>query len=146
MHKKSKIKKWFKSKQIEKDIFTKWIKSNFIKGDSLDTSNFIINYNYDYIEMRYTLMEVFLFQADKNVLDISYNKIDNLLNIQIVLLDGTELDPKKIEHLKNSFPKYDINIKEIYLTLNQYNESKGDWISKKYKWLDNILFSKMEVK
>jgi hypothetical protein len=52
------------------------------------------DYNLAYINTHYALIEAFLFEADKNVLDISYSIDDKKMTIQVVLLDGFTLSQK----------------------------------------------------
>lgn len=90
-------------------------------------------------------MEAFLFKADKSVLDISYNIAEKQITIQVVLLEGFTLPQESIENVKKSLVSFEIVITELYLTKEQFNESKGEWLPQYYKWLDYLLFSKAEV-
>jgi hypothetical protein len=103
------------------------------------------NYNYELINTQYALMEVFLFKAGKPVLDISYSIDEKKLTIQIVLLEGFNLPPKRIVDIKERLLNFDVVIKELYLTKEQFNESKGEWQPQYYKWLNYLLFSKAEA-
>lgn len=95
--------------------------------------------------MKYALMQVFMFKADKSVLDISYSVNEKNLTIQVVLLEGYTLSNEKIDNIKNSLIGFDVVIKEFYLTKEQFNESKGEWLPKYYEWLDYLLISKAEA-
>lgn len=103
------------------------------------------NYNYKYINTQYILIKVFLFKADKNVLDISYNIDKNKILIQVVLLEGFTLSQERIDSVKESLADFDVVITELYLTKKQFNENKGEWQPKYYKWIGYLLFSKSEV-
>jgi hypothetical protein len=103
------------------------------------------NYNYELINIQYALMEVFLFKADKNVLDISYSIDGRNFFIQVVLLDGYTLTYERIKNIKEKFSSFEVVITELHLTKSLYNESKEEWQPKYYKWLDYLLFSKAEV-
>lgn len=83
--------------------------------------------------------------ADKNVLDISYNFNETKIDIQVVLLEGFNLSQDRIANLKEKLSSFDVATTEIYLTKKQFNENKGEWQPRYYKWLDHLLFSKAEV-
>lgn len=104
-----------------------------------------MEYNLDYINLKYTLINCFLFKADKNVLDISYNFNETKIDIQVVLLEGFNLSQERIANLKERLSSFDVAITELYLTKKQFNENKGEWQPRYYKWLDHLLFSKAEV-
>lgn len=104
-----------------------------------------MEYNIDYINLKYTLINYFLLKADKNVLDISYSLDGKKLFIQVVLLDGFTLSQERVENTKERLSSFDVAITELHLTKGQFNESKGEWQPQYYKWLDYLLFSKAEV-
>lgn len=104
-----------------------------------------MEYNIDYINLKYNLISCFLFKADKAILDISYSVNKKDLTIQVVLLKGFTLSHEKINDVKKSLVGFETVITEIYLTKEQFNESKGEWQPQYYKWLDYLLFSKSEV-
>lgn len=104
-----------------------------------------MEYNLKHINLKYTLINCFLFKADKNVLDISYSVNETKLAIQVVLLEGFNLSQEKIANIKERLSSFDVAITELYLTKKQFNESKGEWQPRYYKWLDYLLFSKAEV-
>ena len=103
------------------------------------------NYNYKYIDIHYALIEELLFNADKNILDISYNVNMDKLIIQIVLLKGHTLSDEKKANIKRRLIDFDISIKEFYLNSEQFNKNKGEWKPIYYDWLDYLLFSKAET-
>lgn len=103
------------------------------------------NYNYEFINVQYSLIEVFLIKADKNILDISYSVAEKHIAIQIVLIEGSVLPRERIDSLKKALGDFSIFITELYLTKEQFNESKGEWQPKYYTWLDYLLFSKAEI-
>lgn len=106
---------------------------------------FFMRYNDEYINFKYALAKLFLSKANKNILDISYSLNDTEVNIQIVLLEDIEISKIFQQTIDNDLRKFTFNIHEVYLTKDQYNESKGEWNPKYYKWLDNVLFSKGEA-
>ena len=67
------------------------------------------------------------------------------MDIQVVLLEGFNLSQERIANLKERLSSFDVAITEIYLTKKQFNENKGEWQPRYYKWLDHLLFSKAEV-
>lgn len=86
-----------------------------------------------------------MLKASRNLLDVSYNKNDKELIIQVVLLNGKTLSDEIKKHLHISFPEFELSIKELTITKESFNVSKGEWVPKNYKWLDNVLFCKSEV-
>lgn len=104
-----------------------------------------MEYNIDYINLKYILINCFLIKADKNVLDISYSVNDSKIAIQVVLLDGFTLSQEKVENIKQELSSFDVTITELHLTKEQFNENKGEWKPQYYKWLDYLLFSKADV-
>ena len=104
-----------------------------------------MNYNLNYINLKYSLINCFLIKAEKAILDISYSVNDKKINIQVVLLEGFTLSPDRIDSVKESLIGFDVIITELFLTKEQFNESKGEWQPLYYKWLDYLLFSKAEV-
>jgi hypothetical protein len=104
-----------------------------------------VRYNIEFINIQYAIISSFLIKADKNVLDISYNINGNEIAIQIVMLEGFTLSQKQIDDVKKNLGSFDVSIVELYLTKEQFNENKGEWLPQYYKWLDYLLFSKAEV-
>ncbi len=105
-----------------------------------------MEYNIDYINLKYTLINCFLLKADKNVLDVSYSIDGRKIYIQVVFLEGFTLSKERVENIiKERLSSFDVVITELYLTKEQFNESKGEWEPQYYKWLDYLLFSKAEV-
>lgn len=104
-----------------------------------------MEYNIEYIDREYALMNIFLIDAQRNVLDVSYSITDTNLVIQIILLDGSRVPDAIMQKTKESFPSYNVTIKQQYISKEKYNENVGDWSPKYYEWLDNLLFSKAEV-
>jgi hypothetical protein len=104
-----------------------------------------MEYDLDYINLKYTLINCLLFKVDRTVLDISYSVDEKKIAIQVVLLEGFTLSHEKIDKVKESLVGFDVTITELYLTKEQFNESRGKWQPQYYKWLDYLLFSKAEV-
>jgi predicted amino acid-binding ACT domain protein len=104
-----------------------------------------MEYNSEYINIKYALISAFLFKADSNILDISYNVQSDTLTIQVVLLEGAILSETLKEKAKINLPELDIVINVIHLTKEEFNENKGEWLPKHYQWLNYLLFSKAEA-
>lgn len=104
-----------------------------------------MEYNVDYLNAHYGLITVFLINADKYILDISYNRIATKISIQVVLLNGNNLSEKMKDLLPEVLPGFEFSIEEIHLSKEQFNENKGDWRPLHYQWLEHLLFSKAEV-
>ena len=104
-----------------------------------------MRYNIDYLNLKYALVQAFMYNASTDILDISYNRTDTKIEIQVVLLKGHFLSEQFKEKVKENLPEFDLSIKEMYVTKEQYNENIGEWAPKYYDWLENLLFSKAEV-
>jgi hypothetical protein len=104
-----------------------------------------MEYDIDYLELKYNLINCFLINLHKNILDISYSIHDKNITIQVVLLTGYNLSPTSLEIIHEKLSDFKFEIKEIHLTKSEYNQSKGEWPPLNYKWLDYLLFSKAEV-
>ncbi len=95
-----------------------------------------MKYDLGYLNTKYTLIGLFMLKACRNLLDVSYSKNDKELIIQVVLLNGKTLSDEVKKDLHISFPEFEITIKELTITKESFNESKGEWEPKNYKWLD----------
>ena len=104
-----------------------------------------MQYNIDYLNVKYALVKAFLFNASEDILDISYCRIGTKIEIQVVLLQGCFLSEQMKERVKENLPEFDLSIEELHVTKEQFNENIGDWVPKYYDWLENVLFSKAEV-
>lgn len=104
-----------------------------------------MEYNIEYINLKFTLINCFLVKVDENVLDISYSVNGNEITIQVVLLEGFTLSHDRIDKVKESLGSFDVSIAELYITKELFNESKGEWQPQCFKWLDYLLFSKAEI-
>ena len=104
-----------------------------------------MRYNTKYNNLRYSLMSAFMLNASKDLLDVSYTASDSEIMIQIVLLRGTTDFGTIRKDIAEMLPEYSIEIREVWLTKEQFNENKGEWIPIYYSWLDSVLFCKAEV-
>ena len=104
-----------------------------------------MKYNADYLDVHYSFLTAFLIDADGDILDISYSRNNYEIEIQVVLISGSNLSAETKKKVQNCLPEFNISIKEINLSKKEFNECKGEWDPKYYKWLDNVLFSKAEV-
>lgn len=104
-----------------------------------------MSYNVDYIDVHYALGRVFLYKADSNIVDISYSKENDKIVIQVVVLEDTVLSSITKASARTSLPNHTLEIKEITITKEQFNEHKGDWQPTYYSWLPYLLFSKAEI-
>lgn len=98
----------------------------------------------EYLMIKIKLINLFLSQMFREVLDISYSYDKKYLKLQIVLLKGYELH-NIARDLENSFKDFAVDIEFIYLTKDEFNSNKGDWLPVKYEWLPNVLYSKAEI-
>jgi len=90
-------------------------------------------------------MSAFMLNASRDLLDVSYTASDSEIMIQIVLLKGTTDFGTIRRDIAEILPEYSIEITEVWLTKEQFNENKGEWIPKYYSWLEFVLFCKAEV-
>lgn len=105
-----------------------------------------MNYNTEYLDVHYGMMNAFMIDASPFLLDVSYSKEGKRVTIQLVLVDGAIVsDELFLEKLKANLISYEICVKKVYLTKEKFNESKGGWRPKYYEWLENLLFSKSEA-
>ena len=101
-------------------------------------------YDTEFLVRHNALIEGFLINADKNILDISYAVEGKQIRIQVVLIYGSTLPQDRIDLVNKKLSGYKVSIEEVYLTKEQFNENVGDWLPKYYKWLENLLFVKAE--
>ena len=104
-----------------------------------------MNYNIEFIEIKYALINVFLIGADSNILDVSYSNEGNTMMIQVVLLKGTNMSLELRNKLHSFLTNFEIQISEVFLSKGSFNENRGEWLPKHYQWLEHLLFSKAEV-
>ena len=104
-----------------------------------------MQYNIDYLNLKYALVEAFMFNLSTDILDISYNRTDKKIVIQFISLKGHFLSEQFMRKVKENLPEFDLSIKEMYITKEQFNENIVEWSPKYYDWLENVLFSKAEV-
>lgn len=98
----------------------------------------------EYLTIKIRLINLFLSQMIKEILDISYEYEGKYLKLQIVLLKGS--DSYSIERsVKNFFEGFIIDVEFVYLTKEEFNSNIGNWLPEKYKWLPHILYSKAEI-
>ncbi len=103
------------------------------------------NYNIEYLEIEYSLMQVFLINIPDNILDISYHSFLKNIEIQVVILEETTIKStykKDIEHILEG---YTIGINIVFISKEKFNENKGEWLPIYYTWLPNLLFSKAAI-
>ena len=104
-----------------------------------------MQYNIDYLDIKYALVKAFMFNASEDILDISYCRTDTKIEIQVVLLEGCLLSDQMRERVKKNLPEFHLSIAELHVTKELFNENIGEWAAKYYDWLENVLFSKSEV-
>lgn len=104
-----------------------------------------MKFDKEYLEVKHSLMTVFLLSARPEVLDISYTVKESRLSIQVVLLEGHNLSKKTLQKMKDLLSHYTVEVKELYMTREKFNEALCEWKPKHYHWLDFLLFSKAEV-
>jgi predicted regulator of amino acid metabolism with ACT domain len=98
-----------------------------------------------FIDIKCTLIDIFLLQMTKNILDISYSLSGNSILLQIVLLEDTALDENVINKVHKYLSDYTISIKTLFLSKKQFNENPGVFSPIYYTWLTYNLYSKAET-
>lgn len=101
--------------------------------------------NSKWLDIRYALIKAFMVDADPNILDISHTMDENEITIQVVMIENTKLSEYFKNNISSILPEYKININEIYISKEKFNENKGEWIPINYPHLKYLLFSKAEV-
>jgi len=104
-----------------------------------------VKFDFDLVGVKYSLIACFLFEADTNILDISYSVEDRNLTLQVVLLAGFTLPKERMDSVKGKLTDFNIELRELHLTRDQFNENKGAWRPTHYEWLDHLLFTKAET-
>lgn len=102
-------------------------------------------YNLKYLQTHYSLIKCFLFDADRNIVDISYSVDGKRLCIQTVLLTGSQLSKERIENVKSVFFDFEVVFIELFVTETQFNNYESGWQPQSYTWLDYLLFSKAQT-
>lgn len=104
-----------------------------------------MDYNETSLDIKYALINVFLTQNDRNVLDISYSVNRKVINIQLILLEHSLLKSLYIDRLNNELAGYIINLTKIYISRDEYNSNRDNWNPVAYNWLEDVLLSKLEI-
>ncbi|MEM8940440.1 MAG: hypothetical protein AAGC64_13965 [Bacteroidota bacterium] len=103
-----------------------------------------MNYNKKHIDIQVGLINSFLFEVSTNILDVSYTVLDNQLIIQVVLIEGENLDSEIKDRVLENLIDFEVDFKLLNISKEKYNANKGNWNPIEYDWLDNLLFSKAE--
>lgn len=104
-----------------------------------------MNYDIKYLEVRCSLIDSFLKEAESNVLDISYTVEGGSITIQIVLLENTTLSEKSRARIANNLQAFVVTIIEIYISKEKFNDYEGVWLPQHYNWMSDVLFSKAKI-
>jgi hypothetical protein len=101
-----------------------------------------MKHNNDYINITYALMQVFLIDAERNLVDVSYSFEGNYLTLQIVLTENTTLSKNTSDKINSILNSHIVIMNVLHISKNKFNESLGEWLPKEYSWLKYLLFSK----
>lgn len=104
-----------------------------------------MNFNKKYIDIKVALINSILSDTPENILDVSYSYMGDRIELQIVVLKGTDIDKSLISRIECSLSKYKTNIKVLHCSKETFNSNKGNWRPLGYNWLDHILYSKSET-
>lgn len=98
-----------------------------------------------YINIKYSLIEAILCMMPYNILDVSYNVGNDIIDIQFILLENTFMDKSVEARVKENLCDYNIIFEYIYMSKVMYNKNKGHWNPVNYTWKQELLYSKAEV-
>ncbi len=101
-----------------------------------------MNYNEEYLDVQVALIEVVLLNMPEYLLDVSYSLSDRCINVQIVIVDGSELDLSIRKQIVENLKNFKVEIHVIHIPKSPFNANKGNWRPVEYSWLDNLVFSK----
>ncbi|MCB0482667.1 MAG: hypothetical protein KDC83_14660 [Flavobacteriales bacterium] len=104
-----------------------------------------MNYDKQHIDVQIGLINCFMRNLPEELLDISYETKGRDLLIQIVLIEGKNLDEKVENRLLEMLPDYRTKFIIKKIRKDQFNDNNGNWNPMEYKWLENVLFSKAQV-
>jgi hypothetical protein len=104
-----------------------------------------MDYNIQYIDTQYALINTFLIGLSDNVLDISYSINGRKLTIQVVLLEGSDLSEELKKRVELGLSDFEVVLDEIHISKEKFNQHPGEWAPVYYEWLDYLLFSKAEA-
>ena len=97
------------------------------------------------IDLRCSLTQVFLIQAQKEIVDVSFSLSNNKITIQIVLLEGAELAQFIMDKINKNLKNYEVEINKVSISREKFNQNLGDWLPTFYNWLPHLVLSKAEV-
>lgn len=104
-----------------------------------------MDYNKTYLDIKNILINFFLKKHNENILDISYLVNDNIINIQIILLENSDFELVNLNKMKQELIDYKLIINKVFMSKEKYNLNSKNWTPINYKWLDNVLLSKLEI-
>lgn len=104
-----------------------------------------MKYNTQYLDVKYALIKTFLINADKDLLDVSYDLVNENLKVQVVLIEESNYSNQLTKTIKEYLTDWDVELIVLYVSKVKFNENKGEWNPKAYNWLRYLLFSKAEV-
>ena len=104
-----------------------------------------MNFNKEYIDVKVALINSILSNVPENILDVSYSFTENSVELQIVVIEGTDIDKSLLSGIESSLNKYKTDIKILDCSKEAYNRNKGNWNPVEYGWLDYVLYSKSET-
>lgn len=102
-------------------------------------------YNEEYFELKYKMIEIFMWDAEENILDVSYSKHNEEVTIQIVLIEGTDISKEIRQKISDKLSDYKVILEKIPISIKRYNETQGDWLPKYYTWKECLLLYKAET-
>ena len=104
-----------------------------------------MKYDEKFLDVKYILMNVFLLNIRPNILDVSYSIESLEINIQVVLLEDTELDSFSLKELIDELKGFTVKLNLIFISKMDYNSNKGNWMPIGYEWRSIVVLSKWGI-
>ena len=104
-----------------------------------------MDYNKEYIDIKVSLINSILANVPTEILDVSYSVSGNQIQIQFVLLNGAHVSENLRKGIQNNLKNYEVVIKTLHSSKEDFNKNKGNWNPVGYQWLDYVLYSKSET-
>ncbi|KIO76868.1 hypothetical protein TH53_12220 [Pedobacter lusitanus] len=104
-----------------------------------------MEYDENFLDVKYIMMNVFLLNIRPNILDVSYSIESHEINIQVVLLENTELDSLYLKELIYKLKDFAVKLNVIFISKLDYNSNNGNWIPTRYKWQSIVVLSKSGI-
>ena len=103
-----------------------------------------MNYNKEYITIEVALINALMIDPQPEMLDVSFSFCNKVISIQIVYLEGTQIDPSTNWRVSENLSGFEIEFSTLFVSKEAFNANKGNWAPVDYEWIGYLLFSKAE--